>query len=80
MGISLFSLIVLANHNRPTWPRNAQPLSHSVLHMAADTFLLDPLFIANAFLCSGLLEGKALRADLVPQLVDELWPTTRASW
>lgn len=28
-----------------------------VAHMATDTFLFDPFFIANAFICSGLLEG-----------------------
>jgi hypothetical protein len=66
----------------PTWPRNTttRPVAHSVVHMAVDTFLLDPVFIANAFVCSGLLEGKALAAELLPQLYDELWPTTRASW
>ena len=49
-------------------------------HMAYDTFALDPVFIVNAFVCTGLFEGKSLMSEIIPQVREEFVPTVSASW
>ncbi|CAN0124416.1 unnamed protein product, partial [Heterosigma akashiwo] len=67
----------LLEHLVPTEGGGALP---AVLHVAADTFLLDPLFVCTFFLTTGLFERRPLWADTLPRLRREFPAALRGSW
>ena len=46
----------------------ATKLKGVLLHMSIDTLILDPISILNAFVVSGIVEGKSLVREIIPQL------------
>jgi len=52
----------------------------AMTHVVADTLILDTIFVATAFVVSGLMEGYAFRKDILPQLKRDYSTTLKASW
>lgn len=51
----------------------------AMIHVAADSILLDSVFIASRFFTTGLMEGFSL-VDLLPQFKSVYVPSLKASW
>lgn len=62
------------------WIPSQISLWNSVVHVAADEFLFDPLFVLGFFLICGVLEGKDVHQDIVPQIKDEYWAALKGGW
>jgi hypothetical protein len=51
-----------------------------MIHVVADSLVLDSLFVGTAMIGTGLLEGYKFRQDIVPQLKRDYAPTLKAGW
>jgi hypothetical protein len=52
----------------------------AMIHVIADSIVLDSLFVATAMIGTGLLEGYKFRKDILPQLKRDYAPTVKAGW
>jgi hypothetical protein len=52
---------------------------NAMIHVLADSILLDGIFVASAMASSGLLEGYSLKREIIPQLQKDYLPAIRAS-
>ena len=52
----------------------------AMIHVVADSLVLDSLFVATAIIGTGLLEGFKFRNDILPQLKRDYAPTLKAGW
>ncbi len=49
-------------------------------HVAVDEFIFDPLFVLCFFFLCGLIEGKGLKDEIVPQVQREYWSALKGGW
>ena len=52
----------------------------ALTHVAVDEFIFDPMFVLGFFFLCGLLEGKKLKEDIVPQIQREYWSALKGGW
>jgi hypothetical protein len=52
---------------------------NAMLHVVADSLVLDGVFVATAIVSSGLLEGYSLENEIVPQMQKDYIPAWKAS-
>ena len=52
----------------------------ALVHVIADSVLLDSIFVATAFLVTGICEGYNLWKDIIPQFRTDYVPALKASW
>jgi len=45
-----------------------------------DCFVMDPLYVLSAILTLGLFEGFSLNEELIPQLLNDFFPSVKAAW
>jgi len=60
-------------------PSQSNPWA-ALLHVLADELLFDPLFVLGFFLLCGVLEGKHLVNEVIPQVQEEYWPALKGGW
>jgi hypothetical protein len=51
----------------------------AMVHVVADSVILDSIFVASTFIVTGIMEGYTYK-QLVPQLRSDYVPTLKASW
>ena len=49
-------------------------------HVAVDEFIFDPLFVLCFFFLCGLIEGKNLTGEIIPQVQREYWSALKGGW
>jgi Mpv17 / PMP22 family len=52
----------------------------ALTHLVADMLILDSLFVATAFINTGIMEGYDLRRHIIPQFQRDYADTLKASW
>lgn len=52
----------------------------AIVHVLADTIILDSIFVATALTTSGLIEGQSFRDDIIPQFQNDYKNTMKMSW
>lgn len=62
-----------------TWSSSTSSGLNAMIHVLADSILLDGIFVASAMASSGLLEGYSLQREIIPQLQKDYIPAIRAS-
>jgi hypothetical protein len=61
------------------WSPSTSSGLNAMIHVLADSILLDGIFVASAMASSGLLEGYSLKREVIPQLQKDYLPAIRAS-
>jgi len=67
----------ILEHLIPTTGGGALP---ALMHVCADTFMLDPLFVCSFFIMTGSFERKSLFKEILPQLKREYFSALHGSW
>lgn len=52
----------------------------AIVHVLADSVLLDSIFVATAMTMTGLLEGFSFSSEIIPQFKSDYVPALTASW
>jgi hypothetical protein len=52
----------------------------ALAHVVADSLILDSIFVATAFVVTGIMEGYGFRKHIIPQFKRDYAPTLKAGW